>query len=198
MKSAILISGGMDSIAISYWLRPSIGINIDYGQRAATAERRASIAVCEALGIQHVSVDVDLRALGSGDLAGSQVLTIGSSPEWWPFRNQMLITLAAMKCVAVSIQNLIIGTLKTDSFHVDGSETFVEQMNQILKMQEGNLTLSAPAIDMTASELIVASGIPDEILCWAHSCHVANFACGQCRGCEKHYQTLKDLGRGPY
>ena len=198
MKSAILISGGMDSISLAYWLRPVLGINVDYGQRSAKAERRASLAVCDALGIEHVVIDANLRALGSGDLAGTEVLAIGTSQEWWPFRNQMLITLAAMKCVTAGVQQLLIGTLKTDTFHVDGSTAFVEQMNEVLRMQEGNLNLSAPAIGMTASELILASGIPDDLLGWAHSCHVADFACGQCRGCEKHYQTLKDLGREPY
>ena len=34
---ALLLSGGMDSIALAFWKRPEIAITIDYGQRAAEA-----------------------------------------------------------------------------------------------------------------------------------------------------------------
>jgi len=34
---AILLSGGLDSIALAYWLRPQIAVTIDYGQRPARA-----------------------------------------------------------------------------------------------------------------------------------------------------------------
>lgn len=41
-KTAILLSGGMDSIALAYWKRPEIAITIDYGQKPAAAEVVAS------------------------------------------------------------------------------------------------------------------------------------------------------------
>ena len=30
-KKAILLSGGMDSIALAYWLRPEVASRLDYG-----------------------------------------------------------------------------------------------------------------------------------------------------------------------
>jgi 7-cyano-7-deazaguanine synthase len=198
MRTALLLSGGMDSIAIAYWCRPEIAVTIDYGQRPAAGEIRASKAVAAALRIEHQVVRADLRTLGSGDMAESVALGIAPVSEWWPFRNQMLVTLAAMRCVAFGTSRLLIGTLKTDDRHADGRSEFVTSLNALLLQQEGEMTLEAPAIGLTAVELIRKSGVPMEVLAWAHSCHTSEFACGLCRGCRKHYETLRDLGETPY
>lgn len=198
MSTALLLSGGMDSVAIAYWRQPEIAITIDYGQRAAAAELRASRAVAEVLGIEHHIIRADLSALGSGDMAGSAAIGVAPVSEWWPFRNQMLVTLAAMKCVALGTKRLLIGTLKTDNRHADGRPEFVDALGTLLRLQEGDITLEAPAIDLKAVELIRKSAVPMDVLAWAHSCHVGEFACGLCRGCRKHYETLGDLGETPY
>jgi 7-cyano-7-deazaguanine synthase len=198
VSTALLLSGGMDSIAIAYWLRPAVAITVDYGQRPAAAEIRAAQAVAGDLGLQHYIVRADLSALGSGDMAGSVPLGMAPVPEWWPFRNQALITLAAMKSVAIGVERLLIGTLKIDGQHADGRSAFIKAMDVVMRLQEGNISLEAPAIDLTAVELVRRSGVPMDILAWAHSCHVAEYACGMCRGCRKHYETLQAFGVDPY
>jgi 7-cyano-7-deazaguanine synthase len=198
MKTALLLSGGMDSTALAAWRRPDIAITIDYGQRPAKGEKRAASAVAAALDIEHHIITADLSALGSGDLAGSTALPIASVPEWWPFRNQMLITLAAMKGVALGVGELMLGALKTDGLHADGRPEFVTALDGLLRAQEGGLCLTAPAIDLTAAQLVRVSGATPELLGWSHSCHVSDYACGVCRGCQKHYETLQELGFDPY
>ena len=188
----------MDSIAIAYWIQPAVAITIDYGQRPAPGEIRAATAASRAMGIEHYIIRADLSALGSGDLSGEPTLAIAPVSEWWPFRNQMLVTLGAMKAVSLGIQRVLIGSLKTDEIHADGSADFVSALSSTLQLQEGNLVLEAPAISMTATELIKASGVPFDVLAWAHSCHSSEYACGECRGCRKHYETLRDLGEEPY
>lgn len=198
MRTALLLSGGMDSIAIAYWLRPEVGITVAYGQRAAEAEVRAAAAVCDALGIEHHVIEANLSALGSGDMAGLAPATMAPVSEWWPFRNQMLVTLAAMRAVVLDVNKLLIGSLRTDGIHADGKAAFIAAMSGVLECQEGALSLDAPAIKLSAAELIKTSGVPMDILAWAHSCHVANEACGMCRGCRKHYETVDELGFAPY
>lgn len=198
MKTALLLSGGMDSTAIAAWRRPDIAITIDYGQRPAPGEIRAASAVAAALEIEHHVISCDLSALGSGDLAGSVALSIATVPEWWPYRNQLLVTLAAMRCVSLGVETLMIGALRTDGAHADGRPDFVAALDQTLRLQEGGLRLEAPAIEMTATELVRASGVPEEFLAWSHSCHVSEYACGVCRGCRKHYETMQELGFDPY
>ncbi len=194
----LLLSGGMDSIAIAYMVRPKFALTIDYGQRAAGAELRAAEAVSAELGISHHTLSPDLRSLGSGDMAGTAAHELARVPEWWPFRNQMLVTLAAMKAVQLGASRILIGTLATDGAHLDGTRTFLAAMREVLQEQEGKIELAAPAIEMTATELIKASKVPGEVLAWAHSCHTADYACGECRGCVKHYRTLEALGADPY
>ena len=198
MKTALMLSGGMDSVAIAFWQRPTIAVTIDYGQKPAAGEIRASAAVCADLEIEHHVIRADLSAMGSGDMAGNSPLAIAPVPEWWPYRNQALVTLTAMKVLALGVQHLSIGTLKTDAAHRDGSPEFIAAMNALLALQEGAMTLTAPAVGMNAAELIRVSRVPMEILSWAHSCHVSEYACGVCRGCHKHYETMRELGATPY
>ncbi|MES0197020.1 7-cyano-7-deazaguanine synthase [Mesorhizobium sp. M0011] len=198
MKRALLLSGGMDSTCLAFWRRPDLAITIDYGHKAAEGEIRAATAVCKALGIDHRVIKCDLSALGSGDLAGKPADPNAPASEWWPYRNQMLVTLAAMECIKHDIAVLEIGALRTDGFHVDGRREFVEALSSLLSMQEGGLELEAPAAEYSAQELVQVSGVPMGILSWAHSCHVSDYACGYCRGCRKHFETMEAIGIGPY
>ena len=190
MTSALLLSGGMDSVCITYWKRPCVGVTIDYGHNPAAGEIRAASAVCDALDIEHIVLRADISKLGSGDLAGKAPMDGAPASEWWPYRNQFLLTLAAMKCHLIGVSVLMIGVNKTDSFHADGTARFINQMNHIFGLQEGELKITAPGIAYTTEELVRVSQIPLDILSWAHSCHVSEIACGFCRGCRKHYETM--------
>lgn len=190
LSACLLLSGGMDSIALAYWIRPMHAVTIDYGQLPASAEIRAAQAVCGALDIQHHIVPIDGRPLGAGDMAGSdRRLDVAPTPEWWPFRNQLLITLAAAKAVQLGCAAVMIGTVAGDSIHADGSPNFLHAMSSVLQMQEGGITLIAPAAELTTLELIKKSQIPQSILGWGFSCHASEIACGRCRGCQKRKKT---------
>jgi len=194
----LLLSGGMDSISIAWWKRPDVAISVDYGQRAAAAELEAAGAVCHAIGIRHEIVRADCSSLGSGDMAGLPPVAAAPVPEWWPFRNQLVLTLAGIAAVRLGVSNLMIGALATDGEHADGRPDFIEAISTLMSLQEGGITVTAPAISMTAVDLVRISGISREVLAWAHSCHIGDFACGQCRGCVKHYKTWEALGWDPH
>ncbi|HEV8239224.1 MAG TPA: 7-cyano-7-deazaguanine synthase [Thermoanaerobaculia bacterium] len=194
--SILLLSGGYDSTAIAWRERPNLALTFDYGQTPAAGEIRASRAICSELGIAHEIIAADLRPLGSGDLAGRSALDISPSPEWWPYRNQMLLTFAAMRALQLGERRLIIGTVSTDAFHGDGQQHFFATFNDLLLCQEGDLRVETPAIELTTQALIRDTGTPRRLLAWCHSCHVAEWACGQCRGCLKALAVRQDLGYG--
>jgi 7-cyano-7-deazaguanine synthase len=198
MDTVVLLSGGLDSIALTYWLRPRVAITFDYGQVPAAAELHAAHQVCLALDLTHEVIRIDCSGLGSGDLCGRPALTVSPVPEWWPFRNQLLITLASMRAIALNVHRLIIGTVASDDCHADGRPAFVEAIAALVANQEGALRVEAPAIGLSSEQLIRRACVPAEVLAWAHSCHVSNLACGYCRGCHKHYDTMGALGIGPY
>jgi 7-cyano-7-deazaguanine synthase len=195
---ALLLSGGMDSTALAWATRPSLAVTVNYGQRAAEGEVRAASAVCSALGLRHRVVHVDCRELGSGDMAGSDPSPIAPVSEWWPYRNQLLITLAAPVVLQEGMTTILVGAVATDRSHSDGRPEFFEAMRRLLRMQEGGLEVEAPAIGETTVSLCQRVGIPFQLLAWAHSCHVSEYACGRCRGCNKHRESMRELGYGEY
>lgn len=197
-KAGLLLSGGMDSIALAYWLRPAVAITVDYGQVAAEAEIRASRKVCEELGIQHDILRINCRVLGAGEMAGMESSAYAPTSEWWPFRNQILITFAAARLIQMGISHLLVGSVKTDSDFADGRAGFYHMIDKLVSEQEGRVHVEAPAIDMTTDELIQKSGIGFDLLSWAHSCTRGIYACGRCRSCNKHRYVMRLLGYPEY
>jgi len=198
----LLLSGGLDSSALAVLRRPSHALTIDYGQTCAHAEISASRMICELLDIAHHTLVVDCTGVGGGLLAGERGPTEGSSiveangsaAEFWPFRNQLLVTFAAGIAYRLGVERVTLGCVSTDGDrHVDGSRDFVEAIAALTRMQEGEVDVSAPACELTTQELIEAAGVPLDLLGWTHSCHTANLACGWCPGCLKRELVLADV-----
>jgi 7-cyano-7-deazaguanine synthase len=193
-----LLSGGMDSIALAWGIRPDLALTIDYGQLAAQAEIRAASTVCQRLDIPHRAIKIDCSSLGSGDMAGTDPAPVAPVSEWWPFRNQLIITFGAAVALREGMSHLLIGSVSSDGVHADGKREFFESLNLVLQLQEGAIVLEAPAIEDTTVSLCRRVAIPFEVLAWSHSCHVSNYACGWCRGCRKHRESMRELGYGEY
>lgn len=191
MSSAILLSGGLDSAALAYWKRPQVAITIDYGQIAAAGELRAAGQIARCMRLRHLVLSVPVGRLGTGVMGGRPVRAYAPTPEWWPFRNQLLITIAAMKAVQLGIKRLLIGSVSSDRQHSDGTRRFITAIQKVTRLQEGRLAVEAPAIRLTTAQLLKRSGITPEIVAWTHSCHRAEYACGDCRGCRKRREMLR-------
>jgi 7-cyano-7-deazaguanine synthase len=195
-NSVLLLSGGLDSTAIAAIVQPSLCLFIDYGQRPARAEQRAAEVVSEALGLPLVSRTFDLSSFGGGLLHDSQAMLPGApSPEWWPFRNQFLVTAAAAVALQHGLGKVIVGSVKGDGDrHVDGSEVFYRTLDKLISMQEQNIRVSAPALTMSTEELVAHAGLDQRVLGWTVSCHRTNIACHECPGCWKREQVFDKLG----
>ncbi|WP_299555871.1 7-cyano-7-deazaguanine synthase [uncultured Tateyamaria sp.] len=190
---ALLLSGGMDSIAVAYWKRPEIAITINYGQKAAEAEIAAAAQVATELNLRHEILKIDCTSIGSGDMAGTDPLERAPVPEWWPFRNQLLVTFAAARGMSLGVTEIMTGSVASDKSHADGRPEFYHALDRLVALQEGEIKVSAPALSMSTAELVRIAKVPRSLLAWSHSCHTGNLACGGCRGCLKHYEVTKDL-----
>lgn len=193
MTSAILLSGGIDSIALTWWTRPAVALTVDYGHVSAAGEIRAASTVSSLLGLRHEILEVDCSPLGSGDLSGRPPLDVAPVSEWWPYRNQLLVTLAGIRCLSLGVEKLLIASVADDGRHVDGTPKFYVALDHLMQLQEGHLRVEAPALSLMSTELVRRSGVPREMLAWAHSCHMSDFACGACRGCHKHSVVTEEL-----
>lgn len=189
----LLMSGGVDSSCIATWLRPDVLCTVDYGQRVAVAEIRSSEYMATTLGLHHEVIRIDCSALGAGHLAGRDPSALAAASEWWPYRNQLLITLGAMRFVSEGLTEIIIGTVAGDGVHMDGRPAFVDAVSTVMLVQEGGITVSAPAISISTEDLIQRSGITKEMLAYTFSCHVSVYPCGQCRGCIKHADVMSSM-----
>jgi 7-cyano-7-deazaguanine synthase len=190
-RSLLLLSGGIDSAAIAAWYGCDGALTIDYGQVPAKGEIRAAGAIAEALGIDHSTVKVDASAIGAGLLAARPVPLDGIAPEWWPFRNQLLVTIASTYAINHGFGLILVGSVAGDGLrHKDGSPEFYTLLDALVQMQEGQIRVLAPAAELSAGELLIKSGLSREILAWCHSCHRADVACGDCPGCWKRMELL--------
>lgn len=192
-KKGILLSGGIDSCSIAWWKRPQLAIHISYGQKCQLAELRASSAIAKEMKLPLHLINIDCSTIGSGDLTGKRKLKISPVSEWWPFRNQLLITMALMKGLPYDISELMIGAVKTDKRHKDGSLKFFQLINALSVFQEGHVKITTPGIHLNSVDLVKQSGIPSSLLGWTHSCHKSDLPCGHCNGCLKHLYIKSKL-----
>jgi 7-cyano-7-deazaguanine synthase len=185
----LLFSGGLDSSALAFWKRPDVCLTVDYGQRPARGEIAAATAICNELGLRHELLTIDLRALGSGSLAGTEPSEFGQAEEFWPYRNQMLITMAGMRFLPQGLKEIMIGAVRTD-VHADGKAPFLRGIDRLMSMQEGAVAVTAPGRALHPRKLLEISQFPHSLLGLTFSCHVMEYACGRCRGCEKQLDTI--------
>lgn len=187
---ALLLSGGLESSALAWWKRPDICVTVDYGQRAASGEVAASVALCKILRLRHRTISVDLSAIGSGSMSHGRKASDARATEFWPFRNQMLLTLSAMTLQPVGLKEIMIGAVATD-VHADGQPPFLKAIDRTIRLQEGRIRVSAPAQHMDSIALLRRSKFPQRLLGLTFSCHVHEYACGLCRGCRKHHEVVQ-------
>jgi 7-cyano-7-deazaguanine synthase len=189
----LLLSGGLDSTALAALAQPDC-LTVDYGQKTAKGEFAASVAVARELALNHFSVAVDCSAIGSGLLAGGSPDAIAPSEEWWPYRNQLLVTLAAAWALPRGYDRIFIASVAPDSFHRDGTANFFAMLSALIQYQEGELEVVAPAIADTSIELARRARLDRRILGWTFSCHRDSIPCGDCPGCNKRRGVLAEIG----
>jgi len=194
-NSLLLLSGGVDSAALAVACRPAAALFVDYGQRPARAELRAAKLIAERIGLKLAELTVDLRSVGGGLLLTEATETDAPSPEWWPYRNQMLVTLAAALAVRLNLHWVMVGTVVSDrDRHADGDPAFYSAINSLLRLQEGDVAVATPAIEETTEQLVLRSGVSEELLAWTVSCHRSELPCGECPGCWKRARVMGALG----
>jgi 7-cyano-7-deazaguanine synthase len=194
--TVLLLSGGLDSSSLAAWIRPDACLFVDYGQLAAGAERQASERVTNELALRWFELSVDCGAVGSGLMSRRPQVALAPSPEWWPFRNQLLGTLAVAWALARGFTDVAFGAVRGDGArHSDGSQAFFRAFDALVSGQEGGIRIGTPAIELSTEDLIAKSGIRRSVLGLTFSCHAANPGCGACPGCAKRTAVFDSLSR---
>jgi 7-cyano-7-deazaguanine synthase len=193
----LLLSGGIESTCLAISWQPDLCFTVDYGQVSAPGEVAASRLIARHLRLDHEVARINLNEFGAGLLSGRGRGGPTGAPEFWPFRNQMLITLAAMRFDRIPNVRICIGTVLTDRRHPDGTIRFLRSMNRLLQVQRDDFVLEYPAARSATQSLIEKSHV-DHLLGFTFSCHTGPISCGRCPGCIKNlalreWSTLRRL-----
>ncbi len=198
--AVILLSGGMDSLLTAKLAARDHRIallHVNYGQRTEAAELRAFQAVADWFGVQHaLAVHTNFyKMIGASALTdetipvpAGQLEREGIPVTYVPFRNGLLLSMAAAWAEALGAKKIFYGAVAVDSSgYPDCREVFVEAMGKAIAAgtrPESGLTIEAPLISLTKED-IVQLGLDHKLpfeLTW--SCYQRNDVhCGVCDSC---------------
>jgi len=151
-------------------------------------EIETSASIARKLGLKHDIIRAPL--IKKFGLSNPNQKRKSKKPEFWPFRNQFIATVAAMHFSGGGAKEIWFGSVKTDTRFLDGSKMFFQLLNSLVSYQDSKVVIKAPALSLSTEELIERSKIPFSILGATFSCHRSNVACGDCPGCQKQRSVL--------
>ena len=205
MTTAILLSGGMDSTTLLWWLwsqasdKPIHAISIDYGQRHRI---ELDCATRLATGIAtHKTIVLDLNTIGGSPLTDPELAVPDASAQRQidtvvPFRNMLFVTLAAAYCETQGIFDLYLAPVKDDfPAYRDCRRPFYDSLEESLRLGATHDTpfrLHTPFVDKWKRE-IVALGLELNVpYADTHTCYEGQRpACGRCDACSERIAAFK-------
>lgn len=215
-KVAVLFSGGLDSTTALAWaLRrydQVFPLTFDYGQRHRLEIRMAARAV-RRLRLPHAILKVDLgqiggsaltdRAMAVPELKSLDDMEDGPPSTYVPFRNGVLLSLAAAWAETRDIRHLVTGFNVIDSpYYPDTRPDFVIAMEAALNagtraaFDQDKWHILAPFIGLKKSE-IIAEGLSLGVdYSYAISCYAGGeVPCRTCSSCLLRQRAWQEAGR---
>lgn len=172
MRSTILLSGGLDSVAcLSFALERGESVDalhVQYGQAATIEELRAAEAVCE-----HYKVSLRVIALGK---------PYGSTAGYMPGRNLLLLSAALTQKLE---PGLLYFGFHLDTSYPDCGAAFIDASQRIVDIYHaGAVQLFAPFIDARKAALAAFCARTNVPVHFTYSCETGGKPCGQCVSCR--------------
>lgn len=219
-KVILLLSGGLDSAANLALAHETsqvlLALTVDYGQRAAPAELRASRQLSEYYGVPHRTVALPwLGSLGGSALTDSKISVpeptrsgldnLSASQEsarsvWVPNRNGVFVEVAAAHGEVLGAQAVVVGFNREEAVTFpDNSTEYLEALSGALKYstREG-IRVHSHTDRMDKKEIVDAllrlkRPFPFHLV-W--SCYFAGERpCGKCESCMRYTRATE--GRIP-
>jgi 7-cyano-7-deazaguanine synthase len=215
-NAVVLVSGGLDSattlaIAISKGFAAH-ALSVDYGQRHQI-ELQAAQRVSATLGaVRHLTVKVDLRAIGGSALTAdlpvpvdrpAEAMASGIPITYVPARNTVFLSLALGYAETLNAFDIFIGVNAVDySGYPDCRPAFVEQFQSLANVAtkaavegQGVFHLHAPLIAMTKAQIIQTGarlGVDYGLTLSCYSPDAQGRACSRCDSCQLRRQGFHD------
>lgn len=184
--SVLLLSGGIESATLLHE-RSGTGdlhaLFLDYGQRAARAERSAAIALC-------ATTETPLTVLSLRGV-GKALAPPGPFRPHIPLdaRNLLAVALAANQALALKTHTVLLGVQRDDRGHSEGALPFITALSDTLAAL--GLTLETPYRDLRKTEVVARGRALGIDYARTYSCLLGRRTpCGHCPQCRARTQAL--------
>ena len=217
-RAVVLLSGGLDSATTLAVAREEgyecFALSFDYGQRHAR-ELESAKQVAASLGaVRHLTLRLDLRAIGGSALTGAIAVPKGRSDTaiatgipvtYVPARNTVFLSLALTWAEVLGSANIFIGVNSLDySGYPDCRPEFIEAFEEMANLAtkagvEGRMGLKihTPLIRLSKAEIVKLGGQLGLDFSLTHSCYDPDEAgrpCGQCDSCILRRKGFEEAG----
>lgn len=206
-SSAIIVSGGMDSITLLYDRKDEIalGISFDYGSNHNAREIPFAKMHCERLGIKHITINLDFmhQYFKSSLLDGAEAIPEGHYADdnmkstVVPFRNGIMLAIAIGIAESNNLDQVFIANHGGDhTIYPDCRPEFINAIDAAATAGTyNNVKVIAPYTKITKSDIARIGkrlGI-DYAETW--SCYKGGEVhCGKCGTCVERKEALAEAG----
>ncbi|MCG3778357.1 MAG: 7-cyano-7-deazaguanine synthase [Nitrospira sp.] len=215
-RAVILASGGLDSTVTAAIAKAEgcelFFLTMAYGQRHAVEVERAR-QVAAAFGVvNHLVMELDLRAMGGSALTGPTAVpkdragherSQGIPVTYVPGRNLIFLAIAAAHAEVVGASLIYFGANVLDySGYPDCRPEFIRAFEVVVKegtkvgVEETPLHVKAPLLMLTKADIIRRGIELQAPLHLTHSCYdpVGEKACGRCDSCMIRREGFATVG----
>ena len=203
-NSAIIVSGGMDSITLLYD-EIALGISFDYGSNHNAREIPFAKMHCERLGIKHITINLDFmhQYFKSSLLDGAEAIPEGHYADdnmkstVVPFRNGIMLAIAIGIAESNNLDQVFIANHGGDhTIYPDCRPEFINAIDAAATAGTyNNVKVIAPYTKITKSDIARIGkrlGI-DYAETW--SCYKGGEVhCGKCGTCVERKEALAEAG----
>lgn len=191
VSAVLLLSGGVESATLLHEPRTEAlrAVFIDYGQRAARAERVAAQWQSDAAGIELITLD--MHAVG-------EAFRAGQSQKWHvplPHRNLLALSLGLSYATQVQARELYLALNAEDTqAYPSASPEFISTFQQLARTL-GEIALLTPYAALSKAQIIGRGGALGVDYRHTYSCLLGHAKqCGRCPQCQKRRTAFAVAG----
>lgn len=205
--SAIIVSGGMDSITMLHEFkdRIAVGISFDYGSNHNAREIPFAKMHCDMLGIRHIVIPLSFMPeyFKSSLLEGADAIPEGNYDDAnmqstvVPFRNGIMLSIAAGIAESHGLKYVMIANHAGDhTIYPDCRPEFIEAMDAAVdKGTFAHLHILAPYTNITKADIARHGKAMGLNYATTWSCYKGGEKhCGKCGTCMERKEALREAG----
>ncbi|WP_278887618.1 7-cyano-7-deazaguanine synthase QueC [Leyella stercorea] len=206
-NSAIIVSGGMDSITLLYDRKDEIalGISFDYGSNHNAREIPFAKMHCERLGIKHITINLDFmhQYFKSSLLDGAEAIPEGHYADdnmkstVVPFRNGIMLAIAIGIAESNNLDQVFIANHGGDhTIYPDCRPEFINAIDAAATAGTyNNVKVIAPYTKITKSDIARIGKRLGINYAETWSCYKGGEVhCGKCGTCVERKEALAEAG----